>query len=165
MKFAIPLTVAALAAAVPAWAQDRSCASSIEELRSVAGDPAFALRWIETTMSDGKPLVVSLFEQDGSLFMRFRKTGEGLWAEGATRICLFDRELQARIGRSRLRIGPAAHWIFRLSARDGATFRLVRLPSGLLQVATPGWSGVFAPQPQLHAAPLSPEAGDPRSSP
>lgn len=135
--------MAGIAAATQAWAKDRSCASTIEELCSVAGDAAFPLRWVETTMNDGEPLVVSPLEQDGSLFLRFRKTGERLWAQCATRIYLADRELQARIARTRLQIGPAANWIFRLSAREGATFRLVRRPSGLLRVATPGWSGIF----------------------
>lgn len=158
MKIAMTLTAALLAATTGSWAQDRGCASTIEELRSVAGDPAFPLRWVETTMNDGKPLVVSLLEQDGSLFMQFRKTGEGLWAQGAVRICLADRELQARIARSRLQVGAAAHWIFRMSARDGATFRLHRMPSGLLQVSAGAWSGTFAPQPSLQSG--LPASGD-----
>jgi hypothetical protein len=95
-------------------------------------------------MTDGKPLVVSIREQGGSLHMEFRKTREGLWAEGAAVICAGNAGLEARL--SRLRAGPAAHWLLRHSLGQDPTFTLSRLATGQLRIATPGWHGVFSPR-------------------
>lgn len=98
-------------------------------------------------MTDGKPLVVSIREQDGSLHMEFQKTREGLWAEGAAVICAASAGsagLEARL--SRLRAGPAAHWLLRHSMGQDPTFTLSRLATGQLRIATPGWHGVFSPR-------------------
>ncbi len=38
-------------------------------------------------MGDGKPLVVSILERNGALFLEFIKTREGLWAQSEGRIC------------------------------------------------------------------------------
>lgn len=127
----------------PVAAQPRDCVSSLEGLAQLAGEP-FPLRWEETSMTDGKPLVVSILEKDGSLFMEFLKTREGLWAEGTAVICAGAGRLEARI--SRVRLGPAAHWLLRQSIGRGATFTLSRLAMGQLRIATPGWQGVFTPR-------------------
>lgn len=121
------------------------CATSVGELRSLAGDAAFPLRWEETSMSDGNPLVVSIADRDDGLFLEFVKAREGLWAEGATTICQADAQLQARMKAGRLRVGPAAHWILRHSIGQGGIFMLSRQPGGQLRIATPGWSGLFTP--------------------
>lgn len=126
-------------------AELRSCASTFDELRHLAGEPTFASRWEETSMTDGKPLVVSISEQDGSLFLGFIKTREGLWAEGPVAVCASNAELEARIARNRIHVGPAAHWLLRHSLGEGATFTLRRLATGQLRIATPGWSGIFSP--------------------
>lgn len=122
-----------------------ACATSVGELRALAGDAAFPLRWEETSMSDGKPLVVSIVDKDDGLFLEFVKAREGLWAEGAATICRADTHLQARMKAGRLRLGPAAHWILRHSIGQGGTFLLSRQPGGQLRIGTPGWSGLFAP--------------------
>ncbi len=95
-------------------------------------------------MTDGKPLVVSIMEKDGVLFLEFMKTQEGLWAEGAAVICQAGAGLEARIGR--IRMGPAAHWILRRAMGDGGTFVLSRQGNAQLQIATPGWKGAFSPK-------------------
>lgn len=95
-------------------------------------------------MTDGKPLVVSILERDGSLFMEFVKVREGLWAKGTAVICSDGVGLEARI--SRVRLGPAAHWLMRQSIGPGATFALSRLATGQLRIAMPGWQGVFFPR-------------------
>jgi len=136
----LPALAFAASAAVAA-----PCATSVGELRSIAGDAAFALRWEETSMSDGKPLVVSIAQHDDGLHLEFVKVREGLWAEGAATICQADAQLQARMKPGRLRLGPAAHWILRHSIGQGGVFLLSRQPGGLLRIATPGWSGLFAP--------------------
>jgi len=123
----------------------RHCAATFDELRSLAGDPAFPAKWEEVSMADGKPLVVSIKEHDGSLFLEFVKTHEGLWAEGPAAICAAAPGLEATIARNRIHIGPAAHWLLRHSLGAGARFRLGRLATGQLHIATPGWSGTFAP--------------------
>jgi hypothetical protein len=127
----------------PVAAQPRDCVSSVEGLAHLAGEP-FPLRWEETSMTDGKPLVVSIREKDGSLFMEILKTREGLWAEGSAVICPGPGRLEARI--SRVRLGPAAHWLLRQSLGQGATFTLSRLAQGQLRIATPGWQGAFSPR-------------------
>ena len=39
-------------------------------------DQTFPLTWEETTMNDGKPLIVSIQENNGNLFLHFNKTRE-----------------------------------------------------------------------------------------
>jgi hypothetical protein len=134
-------------AATGAASAEPACATSVRELRALAGDPAFALRWQETSMGDGKPLVLTIAAREGALVLEFVKTREGLWADGPAAICPGPEGLQARFAAGSLRIGPAAHWIVRHSMAAGATFTLRRLPSGELKVATNGWSGIFAALP------------------
>ena len=141
------IAFAALGCGAPVFAMDpHDCASSVAELRRLAGDPLFAARWEETSMLDGKPLLVSITEREGRLFLAFFKTHEGVWAEGPVAICAASTELEARIAKSHIVMGPAAHWLLRQSLGNGATFSLRRLASGQLRIATPGWSGVFSPR-------------------
>ena len=44
-----------------------ACAATLSELRVLLGDVSFPLVWEETSMDDGKPLVVSILEKEGSL--------------------------------------------------------------------------------------------------
>jgi hypothetical protein len=122
------------------------CAATIGDLRTLAADASFPLHWEETSMTDGKPLMVSIMEKDGSIFLEFVKTGEGLWAEGAAVICKSNAILEARMKKGRVRVGPAAHWILRHSIGQGGTFVLSRLATGQLRIATPGWHGAFSPR-------------------
>ncbi len=93
-------------------AQDlQTCATTVSELRMILGDQAFPLTWEETTMDDGKPLVVSIFERNGSLFLEFIKTKEGLWAESAGVICKTSTGLETRFSGEQIRLGPAANWV------------------------------------------------------
>jgi len=117
------------------------CVTTLEGLKLLADDPSFPLRWEEASMSDGKPLVVSIMEKHGTLFLEFMKTREGLWAEGEAVICRGSADLEARIGQTRM--GPAAHWILRQSVGQARSFTLSRHTSGHLQIATLGWSGTF----------------------
>lgn len=94
-------------------------------------------------MNDGKPMVVSILEREGALFMEFLKTREGLWAEGAAVICIAETGLEARIGQ--LRLGPAAPWLLRRSFGHGHTFAMSRQVGGVLKIGTPGWTGTFLP--------------------
>lgn len=127
-----------------AGAEPPQCTASLEGLHRLVGEASFPLRWEETSMTDGKPMVVSILERDGSLFIEFLKTREGLWAEGIAVICAGGAGLEARIGR--VRLGPAAHWLVRQSIGQGATFTLSRLATGQLRIATPGWRGDFSPR-------------------
>jgi hypothetical protein len=136
--FGLHLTSAAL--------EPSGCAATIEDLRTLAADAAFPLRWEETSMTDGKPLVVSITERDGTLFLEILKTREGLWAEGTAVICKSAADLEARMKQGRLRVGPAAHWILRHSITHGGTFVLSRLGTGQLRISTPGWQGAFSPR-------------------
>jgi hypothetical protein len=121
-----------------------SCASTIAGLRSLLADESFALEWRETTMDDEKPLVLSVLERDGTLFLMFVKTGEGLWAEGAGVVCREGPYFEMRLAAERLRIGPAASWAARYAFANGAQFTLARLGAQRLRIETVGWSGVFA---------------------
>ena len=121
------------------------CVTSIRDLRTIAEDASFPLHWLETSMNDGKPLIVSIQEHEGSLFLRFMKTREGLWAEGAAVICKSNGALHASIDAARMRLGPAAHWLLRQSLRHGGTFVLSRIANTQLRISVAGWHGEFAP--------------------
>ena len=120
------------------------CAANIEELRALVSDPAFPLKWRETTMDDGKPLVFSLQERRGVLFLEFVKTGEGLWAEGVGVVCRDGSEIVARIAREQLRLGPAANGVTRYLLSNGGEFRLTKTEPGRLRIETAGWAGTFS---------------------
>ena len=138
-RLIIPLlTFAGPCAAAP------PCVESIRELRTLLHDPAFPLQWRETTMDDRKPLVMSILERDGLLFLSIVKTQEGLWAEGVGTICVKGSELEARFAPERMSIGAAAHWAMRFSLANGADFTLTRIGTARMKIATPGWSAMFS---------------------
>lgn len=123
----------------------QACAATVSELEAMLGDSAFPLKWEETSMDDGKPLVMSIVENDGSLGLEFTKTGEGLWATSSGIICKSGTDFEARFSGKQVRLGPAASWILRYALREGGTFTLTKLGSKQLRIATSSWSGVFAP--------------------
>lgn len=142
----VVLALLTLSASGCVLAQDPPhCASSIRELRVIAGDPAFPLRWEEVSMDDGKPMIVSILERNGSLLLEFMKSGESLWAEGSGVICRSGADLEARLSKDQLRMGPAANWLARLALADGGAFTLRRRVANQLHIATRGWSGRFVP--------------------
>lgn len=122
-----------------------SCAATINELRVVVGDQIFPLKWVETTMTDQKPLVVSILERHGALLLEFIKTSEGLWAESSGVICSQGADLEIRFSAEQMRVGPAANWFLRRALGHGGKFTLTKFGSGQLRIATGGWSGIFSP--------------------
>jgi hypothetical protein len=96
-------------------------------------------------MDDGKPLVMSILERNGSLFLEFTKTGEGLWAASSGVICKTGTDFEARFSGKQIRLGPAANLILRLALRNGGTFTLTKLGPDQLRIATSSWSGTFSP--------------------
>lgn len=140
------ITIYLLLISVAAYADDvRGCAATIKDLRALVGDPAFSSRWAEASMDDGKPMVVSIFEHNGILQLQFIKTGEGLWAEISGVICKNGHDLEARLSKEQITVGPAAHWMFGLAIANGAVFTLRRRLSNQLQIETQGWRGSFVP--------------------
>jgi len=121
------------------------CATTIKELERLLDEPALPQTWAETTMDDGRPLVLSIVENNGSLLLGFTKTGEGLWAESSGAICRSGSVFEARFSAKQIRIGPAAGWILRSSLKNGGKFTLTKLDSDQLRIATSGWSGEFSP--------------------
>lgn len=121
------------------------CASSFRELLLLVGDPLFSPRWAEASMDDGKPLLVSIVERKGQLLLEFVKTGEGMWAEVSGVICQSGPDLELRMTKEQIGLGPAANWMLRLALADGGVFTLRRRVSNQLQIATHGWSGRFVP--------------------
>ena len=121
------------------------CASTIRELRNLAGDASFSIRWTEVSMDDGKPLVLSIVERGGALSIEFVKTGEGLWAEAVGSICKTGNEFQARMTKDKIHLGPAASWMLSFALADGGTFTMRRLEANQLQIETQGWTGRFVP--------------------
>ena len=130
-----------------ARAQDASgCASTLHELRKLVGDPSFPHRWEEVAMGDGKPLVVSVVERNGALLIEFMKTGEGLWAEiSSAVVCRKGADLEARMSKEQIRLGPASNLVLRFALANGGVFTLQRHVPNQLQIATHGWSGRFVP--------------------
>jgi len=125
-----------------------SCVTSINELRNVLGDQRASLQWEETSMDDGKPLVVSIFESKGALVLEFVKTQEGLWAEGTGAVCSSGADLEISFDKNQLRMGPASGWLLRSLLGQGGKFTLTRLGADQLRIATSGWSGTFVPKPK-----------------
>lgn len=123
-----------------------TCAATVGELGVMLGNPVFPLKWEETTMDDGKPLVMSIVENNkGSLSMEFTKTGEGLWAESRGVICKTGTDFEARFTGGQVRLGPAASWLLRLALQNGGKFKLTKFGSDQLRIATSSWSGIFSP--------------------
>jgi hypothetical protein len=124
----------------------QSCAATIGEMRALLGDQSFPLKWQETTMNDGKPLVVSIQERNGSLFLEFIKTREGLWAESAGVMCKAGADFETRFAEDQIRLGPAASWVMRYALGHGGKFTMTKLGPEQLRIATSGWNGVFSPR-------------------
>jgi hypothetical protein len=126
-------------------AQDISkCATSISELKILLDDQSFPLKWIETTMDDGKPLRVSILEKNGALNVEFIKTNVGIWAESFGTICKNGAEIEIRFTKDQIRFGSAANWVLRYALRSGGKFTMTKLGSEQLRIATTGWSGTFS---------------------
>lgn len=123
--------------------EPQTCASTITQLRNLLEDQTFPLKWEETTMDDGKPLVVSIRELNGSLFVEFIKTREGLWANSLGVICKKGADLEIRFTREQIAFGPAASWVLRYALGNGGQFALTRLGPNRLRIATTGWSATF----------------------
>ena len=119
------------------------CAASINELKNLLGDQTFPLKWEETTMNDGKPLVVTIFEKSGALSVEFIKTRQGLCAQSFGVVCKTDVDLEIRFTGEQIHFGPAAGWILRSALGHGGKFTLTRLEPKKLSISTTGWSGVF----------------------
>ena len=127
--------------------QQPVCATTLAGLRTLLNEPQFALSWRETSMDDGKPLLVSIQEREGALSLEFVKAGEGLWAQSSGALCRTDKGLEIRFTAQQIRIGPAANWMLRLALGNGGKFTLTRPAPAQLHIATTGWSGLFAAQP------------------
>ena len=144
----IPLFLCLLALAGADALAAPACVTSINELRNVLGDQRASLQWEETSMNDGKPLVVSIFESQGALVLEFIKTKEGLWAEGTGAVCGSGANLEISFDKNQLRMGPASGWLLRSLLGQGGKFTLTRLGADQLRIATSGWSGTFVPKPK-----------------
>ena len=118
------------------------CAANVSQLRLLLADPDFPLSWRETSMDDGRPLMMSIGDRDGALFLSLTKSG-GLWVEGPVVICARGGGFEARFSPGTARIGPAAHWALRHTI-DRVKYRMERLGSAGLRVAAGPWSGVFS---------------------
>jgi hypothetical protein len=125
-----------------------TCAATVSELGSLLDEPSLPRKWAETTMDDGKPLVMSIVESSGSLLLAFTKTGEGLWAESLGVVCKSGPDLEARFSGKQIRLGPAAGWLLRSALSNGGKFTLTKLGSDQLRIATSSWSGIFSPVAQ-----------------
>ena len=124
--------------------EPQKCASRISDLKQLLADQTFALKWEETTMDDGKPLIVTIAEKNGSLSVEFVKTAKGLWAEISGEICQTDKDLEIKFTGEQIHFGSAASWVLRYMLNNGGKFTLTRLSATQMRVATTGWSGVFA---------------------
>jgi hypothetical protein len=122
------------------------------ELKILLGGHSWPQRWEETSMRDGKPLVVSILERNGALLLEFVKTQEGLWAESRGVICRTGTGLEARFSADQVRLGPAANWLMRGLLGRGGHFTLTELGPEQLRIATSGWSGLFSPGAKAEAA-------------
>lgn len=141
--FLIALVMAASSLPAGAHQAGGDCATTVAAL--IRLDGSLHRTWDETSMSDGKPLVLSLAEQDGELHLVFDKTAEGLWARGRAAICRRGAVVEARL--TAVQLGPAAPWLLRSALGRNPVFVLTRRADAELQIATPGWSGSFRARP------------------
>jgi len=121
------------------------CVTTLVELKALLGDPGFPLQWEETTMDDGKPLVVAITEKDGALSVAVVKTSRGLWADISGSICETEQAMEIRFSAEQIHFGPAASWILRYVLGSGGQFTLTRTGPQQMRVSTTGWSGMFVP--------------------
>jgi hypothetical protein len=119
------------------------CVSTLADLKQMLADQAFPLQWEETTMDDGKPLMVSIAEKNGALSVEFVKSTKGLWADISGEICQTDKDMEIRFTGQQIHFGPAASWALRYVLGNGGKFTLTKMDAKQLRVATTGWSGVF----------------------
>ena len=96
-------------------------------------------------MDDGKPMLVSIIEQDGKLALEFIKTGEGLLANISGIICKAGTELEARFSKEEILLGPAANLMLRLVIADGGVFTFSYRTPNELKINLQGWNGRFVP--------------------
>ena len=120
------------------------CVAKMTALKTLLHDPSFSMIWEETTMDDGKPLVVSITDKNGALSVAFNKTSKGLWAEIEGEICRTDKGLEIRFTGEQIHFGPAASWVLRYALGNGGKFTLTKISDKQMQVSTTGWSGTFA---------------------
>lgn len=124
-----------------------TCARTLVELKAMLlAEQQLGFSWRETGMDDGKPLLLTILEHDGAIVMRFVKSGEGLWAEGACVICRRGADLEARFSTDRVTLGPAAGWGARFAFSRDSRLSLVRSGTAL-RISTTGWSGEFSSHP------------------
>ena len=122
----------------------RPCAKNIHEMGLIFGDSNFPVFWKETSMDDGKPLVVSIQDKAGGIFLQFKKEKEGLWAESTGYICPVGNELHIQFTGDDIRLGPAANWLIKLAIGNGGKFIQRRVESDKLLIKTTGWQGLFS---------------------
>jgi hypothetical protein len=123
----------------------KKCVSTVVELKQLLNDQAFSLNWQETTMDDGRPLLVTIFEKDGALSVEFVKSTKGLWARIDGDVCKADKDFEIRFTGEQIHFGPAASWVLRYVLGNGGAFKMTRISAKQLRVATSGWDGMFAP--------------------
>ena len=140
----LPLIVMLVLPLVSPALEARTCAKNIHEVNQLWGDSAFPLRWRETSMSDGKPLVLSIEEKKGKLHIQFVKEKEGLWAESTGQICQAGQALEIEFTGDEIRLGPAANWVLKLAMNNGGKFSLEKIGSEELRIKTSGWQGFFS---------------------
>src|SRR3569833_795233 len=115
----------------------------VGDLGGMLGHPIFPMKWEETTMDDGKPLVMSIVENHGSLFLEFTKTGEGLWAESRGVICKTGTDVEDRFSGEQIRLGPAASWLLRLALKNKGKNKQTKNKTDQKRNTTNQWSGIF----------------------
>ncbi len=123
------------------------CAATIGELRGLVADQSFPLKWYETTMDDGKPLVMSILERDGALVLEFVKSGDGLWAEGASIVCRNGSGLEASIAAEDIHVGPAANIPARFALMSGGQFTFTKMNMDHMRIDASGFSATFCSRP------------------
>lgn len=134
------LTLASLA-----QAQEPRCAASLADLGRLLGNTVPTRHWVEVSMDDGRPLLITLDDSSATLRLEFVKTGAGLWAEISGLVCATGKDLELRVAREQIRFGPGAHWSVQLMLANGGVFVLRRDVADRLHIETAGWSGRFAP--------------------
>lgn len=119
------------------------CAYDLNSLSSVFDVSGFSTRWTEVGASDGQPLLLTISQGDGSLFLQFVKSGQGTWVAGEASICGGGGSATATISADQVTVNNLP-WAVKLVMGDGASFNLRVTPDGRqLSISGGGWTGRF----------------------
>lgn len=136
MAFKILATFVGLLATVRAWSEP-NCFKSIADLKRAQVHTL----WQETTADDGKPLNISVSEQNDQLYVDVVKGGE-TWIAGLAEICERDEKVTVRLKKG-MKIGESVPTIVSMALKADPELTMKKRGPDKMRVSTLAWGGDF----------------------